>query len=191
MAVAREEVRSFLAIELSEKAKEEVFFFVESIKKDFPNFRFIPSTNWHLTLHFLGEIPLEKLEKLKVHLRDGLKEMRPFTIMLDGFGAFPDFKKARLLWVGVRGDLEPLDRLKKELDQILQKLNFEIETRLFHPHITIGRLKGSSKSTLPAFSPVFRGTVINFINHITLFKSVLLNQSAQYTPLETFPLVEV
>lgn len=191
MAVAQGEIRSFLAVELSKEAREEASRFVSHIQSDFPNFRFIPSANWHLTLHFLGETPLERLEILKVHLHEGLKEMKPFTIALDGFGAFPDFKKARLLWLGVRGDLEPLERLKKELDRILKKLNFAIETRPFHPHLTIGRLKGPLRSISLTSHPVFRGVVINSINHLTLFKSVLLNQGAQYTPLETFPFVKV
>ena len=83
--MARETIRAFLAIELSEALKAEANHFIETIRKDYPGFRFIPPENWHLTLHFLGQVEPPKIEELVSRIPKVLGDVKPFTISLESF----------------------------------------------------------------------------------------------------------
>ncbi len=176
-------IRTFLAIELSEAIRIEAHRFVQTIQSQFFEFRFINPKNWHLTLHFFGPVDLEKIEKLKSRLSEGLSAVKPFSISLEGLGVFPDSRKPRIFWIGVGEAISELSVLKMRIDQVLQKMNFEIESRHLHPHISIARSKGQITSFSKPI-PNFKGRVIDQVQSVTLFKSVLSSQGAQYTPLE-------
>ena len=186
--MARQTVRSFLAIELSKLLKEEARFFVETIQNRYPGFRFIEPHNWHLTLHFLGDVEPEKIEPLSSHLKNALAGIAPFSISLEGLGVFPNVQKPRILWIGVSGDIPKLLALKKQVDAVLQKLHFQIETRSFHPHITIARIKEGTRHeySISDQTLTFKAKTSDEIRSLTLFRSDLFPGGAQYTPLQVF-----
>ncbi len=188
MAHAR--VRSFLAIELSEAIKSEASLFVQTLQGKCQGFRFLDSKSWHLTLHFFGQVELEKIEKLGVCLQNALSDNKPFSISLEGFGAFPDGGNPRVLWMGVGGDLKKLSELKSRVDHILQKMHFPIETRSFNPHITIARSKGDVFLSFSKSEQTFKGHTVDQVRFLTLFKSDLLPQGAQHTALRTVSLAD-
>ncbi|OGW85485.1 MAG: 2'-5' RNA ligase [Omnitrophica bacterium RIFCSPHIGHO2_02_FULL_46_11] len=183
--MAREGIRSFLAIELSKTLKQEALSFVETIQDQYSNFRFLPIENWHLTLHFLGQINPDQLKSLQLELPKAVAQIKPFSISLEDLGAFPK-KFPRVLWLGVAGDRDGLLALKKCLDQILKKLHFEIETRPYHPHITIARSKGESKQTFLAPKQEFESKNFDKIHSVTLFQSILSPQGSSHSPLGVF-----
>ena len=185
--MAQGSIRSFLAIELSEALKAEAWKFIESLKPQCSGFKFIPSDNWHLTLHFFGALEPSQIEKLKTHVPDALRAHRPFSLGLEGFGAFPNFGKPRILWVGAGGDLPAISTLKRNLDQILKKMNFQIESRPYQAHLTVARAKqGIGK--VAATRHDFKSETMDHIRHLTLFRSDLSPQGTSYTALEKFEL---
>ena len=181
-------IRCFLAVELSESLKQEAQIFVEGIKTEYPVFRFIPSQNWHLTLHFFGDLSSAQAEEIQLRLPDFLGKTQPFSISLEHMGVFPDERKPRILWLGVSGDTSKLLALKKQVDQALKKLRFEIEKRPFHPHLTIARSKNQFSKTALNLTREFKTKTIDSIRHLTLFQRSLSPQGAVYTVLKTFPL---
>ncbi|MBI4368208.1 MAG: RNA 2',3'-cyclic phosphodiesterase [Candidatus Omnitrophica bacterium] len=186
--MAPETVRAFLAVELSESLKQEARIFVDSIRDQSPGFRFIDVANWHLTLHFLGQIPQAKIDTLQERLPDVLKDSRPFPLYLEGAGVFPSAQRPRILWLGVQGGIPELIQIKGKLDQALRKMHFSIENREFQPHVTIARAKDKQSSfhLLPEKCS-FKTKTIDQVRQITLFKSELFLKGAQHTPLAAFP----
>lgn len=184
--MAQSQVRSFLAIELSEALKNEVYRFIESIQTKYPAFRFVPPQNWHLTLHFLGQVETKRIEELSVKASRALEKVTPFSIFLKGLGAFPNWNRPHTLWVGVGGDTQQLSALKKRLDQVLQEAHFQIEVRTYHPHITIARLKGGASFLQSTPTCEFQSRTVDQIRCVTLFKSDLSPQGACHTPLKIF-----
>lgn len=73
-------------------------------------------------------------ENLKQDLQTISKDVVPFSIQTDHFSAF----KPRTIFVAVKEN-EALHQLKKASDNFFRGNNFgiKIETRPFHPHITI------------------------------------------------------
>ena len=192
VAMDAETLRTFLAIEIVERIKEEVVPFADKLESACPEFRFIPPENWHLTLHFLGEVRAQKLEMLKSRIPKTLLKTRSFSIFLEGFGVFPNYEQPHILWIGIGGELPPLLGLQTALGQLLRQLRFEVEKRAFHPHITIARVKkavtsaqiASLKSSLEILR--FRSSGDMRISSVALFRSDLASQGARYYRIADF-----
>ncbi len=181
-------VRAFLAIELSEAIRSEASQFLKTIQSQFPQFRFIDPENWHLTLHFFGQIEPEKIEKLKSRLTQDLSVVKPFPISLEGFGMFPSKRNPHILWIGVKEGVSELSNLKKHLDQSLQKMHFQVENRPFHPHVSVARSKDQILTSTYKTMPDFKGQMVDQIRSIMLFRSDLFPEGPRYTSLATLSL---
>ena len=96
----------------------------------------------HLTLRFLGAVAAEKVASISEAL-DGLTAGRnPFFVTVEGVGAFPDIRRPRVIWIGLR-DGEPLVHFQRAVEASIETLGFEPEARPFQPHLTIGRVRSS------------------------------------------------
>ena len=181
-------MRTFLAVDLSSDLKKEAAVFVESVKQLCRGFRFIPPENWHMTLHFFGEISERDARRMTPELDHALREVNGFQLSLSGFGAFPSLKSPRVLWVGVDKGATELIHLKEKVDQSLKKLNVSLETRPFHPHVTIARVQDQSREADLSTRSTFHGRVIDQVNQVVLYQSELTRSGARYHSLFKFPL---
>jgi 2'-5' RNA ligase len=92
----------------------------------------------HLTLRFLGELPEDRAEALKVQLQR--VSHPPFQLGLHGVGVFPRNRRpARVLWAGVT-PLEPIVALKAAIDEVVGA-DPETSERGFSPHLTLARFR--------------------------------------------------
>jgi 2'-5' RNA ligase len=100
--------------------------------------KIIERENIHFTLRFLGDTLHTKLKAI----RDGLSGIQfgPFTIRIDGVGAFPNARRPRVIWVGVTENADKLTDLKLEMDDFLGNLGYSRD-RKFHAHATIARVR--------------------------------------------------
>jgi len=137
-------IRSFIAIELSHEARTELARLQSRLKEASPprTVRWTDPKNVHLTLHFLGDLPEDRLEDVNRSVRDAAAAHTPFSLNLSNLGCFPNPRRARIVWVGVRGDIDHLVALQSDLGDRLNKgVGFEPESRTYSPHLTIGRVK--------------------------------------------------
>ncbi|MDH3745031.1 MAG: RNA 2',3'-cyclic phosphodiesterase, partial [Acidobacteriota bacterium] len=61
-------MRCFLALEVPEPVREDIGRRLESLRGDFPPARWVPPSNYHLTLLFLGELGASQVERLGAKL---------------------------------------------------------------------------------------------------------------------------
>ncbi len=101
--------------------------------------------NLHFTYHFLGETNSKTLEKLKIDLRDFLKEYA-FDLKFKGMGAFPNFSSPRVLFVNIIDENRILNDIHTGIKEILQNFEFQLDEREYHPHLTLLRIKSVNKS---------------------------------------------
>jgi 2'-5' RNA ligase len=101
--------------------------------------RWVRPERMHLTLRFLGETAVADLPAIQAALEP--IKAPPFTLTLDGLGGFPNRKRPRVIWVGLRETSGELAKLKRKLDATLAPLGWEKEKRRFNPHLTLGRVK--------------------------------------------------
>jgi 2'-5' RNA ligase len=134
-------VRTFIAIDLDEVLKMSLAAFVAELRALASNIRWVGTSGMHLTLKFLGEIDEADVPGISSVLEEIGRRQRPFTLMLQGTGAFPPGRRnPRVFWVGA-GPVSALVSLQEEIEMEMGKRGFERENRPYHPHLTLGRVK--------------------------------------------------
>ncbi|NOR44989.1 MAG: RNA 2',3'-cyclic phosphodiesterase [Candidatus Delongbacteria bacterium] len=150
--------------------------------------KWVQTENTHLTLKFLGKTATDKIEKIKIELFEIAKNNEPFDMRIQGSGVFKDFFRPTILWVGVR-DHDPFDKLKNDIENTMEKLDFPIDYNRFKPHLTIARIKEINKRD--EFEKFVRGYEhmlfqMIHIEEIILYESILNPEGPTYVELEKF-----
>lgn len=136
-------IRSFIAIELSDEARSALAEVQNRLKNIAPaqTVRWIAPESLHLTLHFLGDVPANSVEKISGLLTEAASVCPPLTLTLNGMGCFPNTRRPRIVWIGVTGQIERLIKLYQDLGNRLKVIGFTPEARPYSPHLTIGRVR--------------------------------------------------
>ena len=142
MASVDERVRCFVAVELPAEARRCIGGLVAGLREaGVRGLRPVNPDGVHLTLKFLGDVSTSTVGDVAAALEGAAAGARPFDLELRGVGGFPDLRRPRVLWVGVGGDLEALQRLYESVESALAPLGFPPEGRAFTPHLTLARLR--------------------------------------------------
>jgi 2'-5' RNA ligase len=94
-----------------------------------------------------------------------------------------------VIWVGVKGEIEPLQRLQEAIEAAMEELGFQREGRPFHPHLTLGRVNrraggGYRRKLGEALQAYEVGEVGNMrVEEVALMRSQLHPKGAIYTQL--------
>lgn len=112
--------------------------------------RWVAADATHLTLHFLGDTPPERGELLRLSLATPVAKVPRFSLQTNELGVFPDYRNPRVLWLGLKGETDRLAHLHHTVGRHLASLDFPVERRDFHPHITLGRVRDEPPRTLGA-----------------------------------------
>ena len=144
---------------------------------------------FHITLKFLGNVDLEKLTELSESLAAVTSKTVPFQLSYNIVGAFPDLLHPKVIWAGAQMN-DTLSSLQHDIELACARLGFPTDTRAFHPHITLGRVKGSTnlaRLTAKIKSITFE-TIETGCSEVLLIKSNLQPTGSVYTTLKSFPL---
>ena len=183
-------IRAFIAVDLDDPVIEKVCNVVEILKPRITEIRWLRKENLHLTLKFLGNIAESQVEPITAALRHPLGLFSPCTISAKGLGVFPDFRRPKILWVGLTGD--QLVQLAAEIESALMPLGFTPENRAFTPHLTIGRWREGSRPAKNLRQEIDSLNDFEFgacaVRQIVLFQSVLKPEGASYSELRTIQL---
>jgi len=136
-------VRAFVAIEIPVEMRHQLVEQITRLKQHIPSttVRWVRLEGIHLTLKFLGDVSLDKLDQITVLLEEVGLRPTPFRIDIGQFGCFPNPRRPSGLWGGVEDSSGVLIRLQADLEGVLSQIGFKRETRPFHPHLTLGRVK--------------------------------------------------
>ena len=129
----------------------------------------------------------------------------PFDLRTAGLGVFPNFRRPRVLWLGLHGPVHRLQTLQRDIGRALRELGFPVEDEPYQPHITLGRVRnddgervrlrdlpdavkrrfvdqdtGAAVTPPPAPVPV---------QAVVLMRSHLGKGGARHEPLASYPLV--
>lgn len=183
-------IRTFLAIELPEEIKTQLRNIQDRLKANVKGIRWTRLEGIHLTLKFFGSVSENDIANISGVVAKKTKDVSPFTLNVGTVGAFPNFKRPRVIWLGISGEVESLSALQKEIDTGLETIGFQRETRAFRPHLTLGRIK--SPREVKGLSKIIKEEKSDagesFIaGGLTLFKSELTPKGAIYTKLAYFP----
>ena len=112
-----------------------------ALRERWPNARWAPLENQHITLKFLGSTPPDRLPDVLAACASVAGGIEPSELALEGLGVFPSRSRARVLWAGLRDPAATLTRAAGELDDRLEPLGYPVEKRRFTPHLTLARFR--------------------------------------------------
>jgi 2'-5' RNA ligase len=179
-------MRLFLALELPAATAEEIHAAVAPLREVEPGLAWVPVPKLHLTLKFLGEGDDGRVTTLVQAADRVAAHHRPLEMTLAGVGAFPNFRRPRVVWFGVEGDPR-LELLHHDVETAAATLGYELEGRPFRPHITLARVRDPlpvepSRALARAARAISYSTTA-FVNRLTLFDSAPGASGAHYRPL--------
>lgn len=188
-------LRTFIAIDFPAAILESIEKQTARLRRTLgdEHIRWVPVQNMHLTLKFLGNTASNHLDFLKQMLTRAADSCPPFDLHIGGFGSFPNWKRVRVLWLGIHAPAE-LPSLQKKLEDGATRLGFEKEARTFSPHLTLGRVRqGASPADIQrigaAAGSIQLGNIGTVqVDSVHLYHSELRPEGSNYTKLFSVPL---
>lgn len=179
-------LRLFIAIDLPEDVRELVDRSVGPIRERYPQGRWVPVRNQHVTLKFLGATWPRLVDEVVATVGSVAARHRPFETRVSGLGAFPSVRRARVLWAGLEDPAGRLAAIAADLDAELAE-DFPPEKRPFAAHLTVARFDppvplAEDLTEVGLESRPFE------VAWLVVYRSHLQRPAPVYEPLATFPL---
>ena len=130
-----ENIRLFIAINFDEAIKDVVYDISKRLKAYCKKGSFTYRENLHLTIVFIGEVAVHRVDAIKAVMDRVTSE--PFTLKLKGIGCFKR-RGGDIYWIGIEENPD-LIRIYTQLYEGLTKIGFAIEKREYKPHLTLAR----------------------------------------------------
>jgi 2'-5' RNA ligase len=195
-------LRLFIALKLPEAMQKRLSAVQQNLQPQTGSLvKWVEPKNMHLTLEFLGDTADSRVALLKEILQQTAAGCPALKLSLNGVGAFPHWRSPRVIWVGLAGDILPLEQLQKKLHQALLEQGFRLEHKAFKPHLTLGRVKRrfQSKSASPANANLDLEKMaakqtgllkpeVFTLKRVELMQSVLTREGPIYTALSSVAL---
>ncbi len=185
-------MRVFLAVAVDSELRGRLAVLERELRPLSPRARWVRPEGLHLTLRFFGDVPDEGIDSLEAELGEAFRGLRAFALHFCGCGVFPDRRKPRILWVGVRDPPSALLELQSKAESVARALGFAAEGRPFDPHLTVARFREPAKgidSILGSCRDRDFGAVD--VAETILFESHLSPAGSSYRKLSAYPLAPV
>lgn len=183
-----EQVRSFIAIELPNRLRLEIGKLEQKLEEAAPpRTKWIKSQSIHLTLKFLGNVAIDRIDEITKAISEVAMQTSPFQLTVSDIGVFPNLGRPQVIWVGICDVTNKLRYLHKQIESNLIHLGFASESRRFTPHLTLARLQNQvSPEERQKFGKFIANTRFKAINKIkvdsiSLMRSILTKEEAIYT----------
>jgi 2'-5' RNA ligase len=177
-------MRLFVALPLPEPVRDRL----GRLGFGVPGANWVPASNMHLTLRFIGEVSGGEAQDIDAALQ--AIRAPAFDLVVESVGHFGPLRQARSLWAGIARN-PPLGHLRDKVESAIVRCGHPPEGRKFSPHITLARIRGETGHHLANFlaehSLLKLGPIA--IEHFALFESHLKRDGSVYHELAQYPLV--
>lgn len=144
--------------------------------------RWMPASNCHLTLRFIGEVKDDICQTISVALAT-IQDVPVIDLNLKEIAPFP--RDRPVVLAAVIEPSEELARLARQLEQVVVGCGVSAGADDLLPHITLARW---GRRRQPRKLPVIHLDIATTITAFALVESQLRPEGARYTRLRTYPL---
>lgn len=184
-------MRLFVAIPVPDDVKQYARMMRNELGRSRPDIKWVEYENYHLTLKFLGEVNEKELAEVKRNLHLAGDAAPVFHLSAGGIGFFPNRTRPRVIWMGIKGELDKAEFLADRVDAYLAAQGFEPE-REHRFHLTLGRIRSENglKPMLNALDKMpGKDKLRSFrVEHFHLIESELTTSGPRYSLLEKITL---
>jgi 2'-5' RNA ligase len=185
-----ERFRLFIAVTLPEEVKAQIEAAQAELRRALPG----PGVRWtrreqfHLTLMFLGDVDVARVQPLEEAIRAACRGFSALPLRAERVGFFPDLRYPRVVWAGVQDQAGQLLRLQQAVDAVTRDFTTEQKEERFSGHITLARIKAIKRPEAEALRQAAAGMAERLFGQWTageveLMRSVLSPQGARHTSL--------
>ncbi len=177
-------MRAFLAIDIPQKAKDEISAAVAPLSKEYPDLTWVPPHNYHLTIHFFGDLTAKEVSNVQEKMEYMLYDVQPFHVYSLEAGIFIHDKI--LLYLEFAR--------QKNLEEVVERIRESFgpdRTKRFIPHITLARYRVPAKQQYLLLKKKVQRLAIDTsfkIDKISLYESILTGKIPQYRRIAAFAL---
>ena len=187
------ETHYFWAVRIPDDVKQTIHDELTKMKPIFQFKRWVDVNDYHITLAFLGSVQPQQLESVINLVGGAIKNQKTFMLAIEGLNVFGSQKSPRIFW-GAVNEVNPLFELQKIVHETCLEAGFSLETRPYHPHITLARKWGGNEEfkmeDLVTYNPFGEKALSFQVNEIVLYKSNLEN-TPKYESVAAFSLINV
>lgn len=183
-------LRLFIAIETPSEIRPQLSAIRDRLKETKVDVKWESDEKLHATLKFLGSTDEKLLPEIVLYTEDVCRAFPPLQVRYAGTGCFPNNRSPRIIWAGMEDLKGNLDTLQTAIEEAMVRLGFKKEERKFHPHVTLGRVKGQTnmRTLLRLMETVTLQSQPVIIPDIAIVKSELRPTGSVYTTLHLIPL---
>lgn len=188
--------RLFIAISLPTPVRKQIEHVQEQLRRTASpgSIRWTPPEQFHLTLNFLGDVPVECLEALQKAIAGVCAEVPPLELSAVGLGFFPDARHPRVIWVGAGDKHHKLAGLHHALAAAVAVFVPPRTAETFSGHITLGRFKQMRRHNDPLLKFVAASAHRRFgdwtASAVELFRSDLHADGVVHDQIRSYALVK-
>jgi len=176
-------MRLFLALELPSATADDLHAAIAPLRDSEPGLAWVPAHKLHLTLKFVGDADETGVAALADAAERLAAAHKPFELTLEGIGAFPNFRRPRVVWLGVEGEPR-LELLHHDVEVAAADLGYEVEGRPYRPHVTLARVRAPLAAdrarALARGARAVSYSATAFADRFTLFDSATGGAGAHY-----------
>lgn len=184
-------VRSFIALGIEPPLQSEV----ENVQRSLAlqGVRWTRRAEMHVTLEFLGDVPVSKLGEVEAAMKRACAGRGPLRVTLQGLGCFPNREHPSVLWLGVEGDTAALVAMQSAIAKETASFVQRRDHHAYRPHLTIGRVERLPRRALLELGEALRHIQVHLVGEQTatavhLMKSEQDTHGAKYVVMKSVPL---
>ncbi len=183
--------RLFIAIPIKpeEHLLRQKAFLMKNLSEE--KITWVKENNFHLTLKFIGKTPTKQIPEIVESINNCVKKAISFPLILERIGIFGSQYHARIIWVGIRENMQLLE-LQKSIIQELEDIGLPADRQNFVPHFTLARIKKIQHKD--HFKRVMEGAENGFIQEtkvdgFELYESILTPEGPIYKAIKSFDFI--
>ena len=188
-------LRLFIAIPIPEPVRNEIIRVQQELQPLVPPnvARWAKSDQLHLTLRFLGDVPADGVEELKISVGAVCRNAQPLSLRAEGVGFFPNPRSPRVIWMGINDRAGRLVDLQQQIETAVGPFSLEPGEKNFTGHVTLGRLKNPKPADIRDLAARVQSLEKRLFgewtaHEIEIIRSELSPGGARYTSLAVFRL---
>lgn len=187
-------MRSFTAIPLTPELVANLAEAANALQKLSLRAAWTPPERMHITLTFNGDLPADRVTGLIQALQRMLAPETAFRVTVKGMGVFGRPASPRVVWAGIDEGRDALSRLREKIAGATVTAGIDLETRPYHPHITLGRIRGAvhpgDRPALQECVQKYRDRVFGgqWVRRVDVMRSELNPDGVRHIALQTIPL---
>ncbi|CCQ97100.1 2'-5' RNA ligase [[Clostridium] ultunense Esp] len=181
-------MRAFIGMDFDKGLKDELNGIQKVLKINSKKGNWVPSSNFHITLKFLGDISEEQVDAIDRIIKSAVVNTSPLSITLDKLGYFNiRSNQYGVIWIGIKGEMMKLNAIYGIIEKEMKVIGFPKEKRKLTPHITLGRRVILDLPFSQLREQVDHELGKEFLlDNLTLMKSEEIMRKRVYTPIKSY-----